>query len=86
MKSFKGKIALVKLLMLMKNVMSQGSKDGKAEVMGFSFDKITKDMIKSMYGMVKGFTIKRTFMMLGGKFTKEQILEVNTMLNKVKKK
>ena len=86
MKSFKGKIALVKLLMLMKNVMSQGSKDGKAEVMGFSFDKITKDMIKSMYGMVKGFTIKRTFMMLGGKFTKEQILEVNAMLNKVKKK
>ncbi len=86
MKSFKGKIALVKLLMLMKNVMSQGSKDGKAEVMGFSFDKINKDMIKSMYGMVKGFTIKRTFMMLGGKFTKEQILEVNTMLNKIKKK
>lgn len=86
MKSFKGKIALVKLLMLMKNVMSQGSKDGKAEVMGFSFDSISKDMIKSMYGMVKGFTIKRTFMMLGGKFTKEQILEVNAMLNKVKKK
>ncbi len=86
MKSFKGKIALFKLLMLMKNVMSQGSKDGKAEVMGFSFDKISKDMIKSMYGMVKGFTIKRTFMMLGGKFTKEQILEVNAMLNKVKKK
>ncbi len=86
MKTFGGKIALFKLLMLMKKVMSQGSKDGKAEVMGFSFDKITKDMIKSMYGMVKGFTIKRTFMMLGGKFTKEQILEVNAMLNKVKKK
>ncbi len=86
MSTFKGKIALVKLLMLMKNVMSQGSKDGKAEVMGFSFDKISKDMVKSMYGMVKGFTIKRTFMMLGGKFTKEQILEVNAMLNKVKKK
>ena len=86
MSTFKGKIALVKLLMLMKNVMSQGSKDGKAEVMGFSFDKITKDMIKSMYAMVKGFTVKRIFMMLGGKFKKEQILEVNAMLNKVKKK
>ena len=86
MKTFGGKIALAKLLMLMKKVMSQGSKNGKAEVMGFSFDKITKDMIKSMYGMVKGFTIKRAFMMLGGKFTKEQILEVNAMLNKVKKK
>ncbi len=86
MKSFKGKIALVKLLMLVKEATSKGTKDGKAEVMGFSFDGISKDMIKSMYGMVKGFTIKRTFMMLGGKFTKEQILEVNAMLNKVKKK
>ena len=86
MKSFKGKIALVKLLMLVKEATSKGTKDGKAEVMGFSFDSISKDMIKSMYGMVKGFTIKRTFMMLGGKFTKEQILEVNAMLNKVKKK
>ena len=72
--------------MLVKDATSKGTKDGKSEVMGFSFDSISKDMIKSMYGMVKGFTIKRTFMMLGGKFTKEQILEVNAMLNKVKKK
>ena len=36
--------------------------------------------------MIKGFTIKRAFMMLGNKFTKEQILEVNAMLNKIKKK
>ncbi len=86
MKTFKGKIAMIKLLKLIKNVMSQGSKDGKAEVMGFSFGKINKSMIQSMYGMVKGFTIKRAFMMLGNKFTKEQILEVNAMLNKVKKK
>jgi hypothetical protein len=44
-------------------------------------------MIKSLYGMFKGFTIKRAFMMLGGdKFTKEQILEVNANLNKIKKK
>ena len=35
---------------------------------------------------VKGFTVKRAFMMMGGKFTKEQILEVNDMLNKVKRK
>ncbi len=86
MKTFKGKIACFKILMLVKNVMSQGTKDGKAEVMGFSFGKINKSMIESMYGMVKGFTIKRAFMMLGNKFTKEQILEVNAMLNKVKKK
>ncbi len=86
--SFKGKIALFKLLMLMKNVMSQGSKSGKPEVMGFSFDigKINKSMIQSLFGMVKGFTIKRVFMMLDNKFTKEQILEVNANLNKIKKK
>ena len=86
MKTFKGKICMVKLLLLIKNVMSQGTKDGKAEVMGFSFGKINMDMIKSLYAMVKGFTIKRAFMMMGNKFTKEQILEVNAMLNKVKKK
>ncbi len=86
MSTFKGKIALLKLLMLIKKVMSQGTKDGKAEVMGFSIGKVNKSMIQSLYGMVKGFTIKRAFMMMGGKFTKEQILEVNAMLNKVKKK
>jgi beta-galactosidase len=86
MSTLKGKIALFKLLMLMKNVMSQGTKDGKPEVMGFSFGKINKSMIQSLYGMVKGFTIKRTFSMTGNKFSKEQILEVNAMLNKIKKK
>ena len=86
MSTVKGKIAMVKLLMLFKNVMSQGSKDGKPEVMGFSFGKINKSMIQSLYGMVKGFTIKRTFSMTGNKFSKEQILEVNAMLNKIKKK
>ena len=86
MSTLKGKIALFKLLMLMKNVMSQGTKDGKPEVMGFSFGKINKSMIQSLYGMVKGFTIKRVFMMTGNKFSKEQILEINAMLNKIKKK
>ena len=86
MSTLKGKIAMVKLLMLFKNVMSQGSKDGKPEVMGFSFGKINMAMIKSLLGMVKGFTVKRTFSMTGNKFSKEQILEVNAMLNKIKKK
>ncbi len=86
MSTLKGKIAMVKLLLLFKNVMSQGSKDGKPEVMGFSFGKINKSMIQSLFGMVKGFTVKRTFSMTGNKFSKEQILEVNSMLNKIKKK
>ena len=34
--------------------------------------------------MAKGFTVKRAISMLGGAFTKEQILEVNAKLNKVK--
>jgi hypothetical protein len=74
--------------MLVKKVMSQGTKDGKAEVMGFSLGsvKVSKSMIQSLLGMVKGFTLKRAFSMMGNKFTKEQILEVNAMLNKVKKK
>ncbi len=86
MSTLKGKIAMFKLLMLFKNVMSQGSKSGKPEVMGFSFGKINMNMLKSLLGMVKGFTVKRTFSMTGNKFSKEQILEVNAMLNKVKKK
>ena len=49
--------------------------------MGFTFSSINKSMID----MIKGFTVKRAFMMLGGRFTKEQILEVNAMLNKIKK-
>ena len=53
-----------------------------AEVMGFKIADINKTMID----MLKGFTVKRGLMMLGGKFTKEQILEINAMLNKVKKK
>ena len=88
MSTLRGKIALIKLLMLFKKVMSEGSKDGKAEVMGFSTSgiKVNKSMLQSLLGMVKGFTIKRTFSMTGNKFSKEQILEVNAMLNKIKKK
>ena len=55
---------------------------GGFEVAGF---KLNMGMIKNVYGLAKGFTVKRIFSMLGGKFTKEQILEINTMLNKVKK-
>ncbi len=82
-----GKIAMVKILLKIKNAMTSGkSKDGKSvggfEVAGF---KLSLGMIKNVYGMAKGFTVKRVFSMLGGKFTKEQILEINVLLNKVKK-
>ena len=41
---------------------------------------------KSLIDMGKGFTVKRVCMMAGGLFTKEQILEINAKLNKIKKK
>ena len=87
MSTFGGKITMVKILLKIKNAMSAGKEKGKGEVAGFEVAgfQISIPMIKNIYGMAKGFTVKRIFSMLGGKFTKEQILEINTMLNKVKK-
>ena len=69
--------------------MSGGKKDENGEekkggggvIGGFKFSPA---MIKNIYAMAKGFTIKRTCSMLGNTFTKEQILEINARLNKVK--
>ena len=86
MSTFGGKICMVKILLKLKKAMSSG-KDGKKggfEVAGFKMD-INMDLIKNVYAMAKGFTVKRIFSMIGAKFTTEQILEINTMLNKVKK-
>lgn len=47
-------------------------------VMGFTLNK-------TMFEMAMGFSIKRVFMMLGGKFRKEDILKLNASLNKIKK-
>ena len=83
-----GKIAAVKIGLKVKKALSSG-KDGKAEVAGFDTSgiKISKSMLKGLYDMASGFTVKRVFSMIGGgKFTKEQILEINAILNKVKKK
>ncbi len=87
MSTFRGKIVMLKFVLMLKNMMSGGkSEDGedkKGGVMsGFS---VTPAMLKNIYGMAKGFTIKRTFSMLGNGFTKEQILGINAQLNKVKK-
>ena len=83
-----GKIAAVRIGLKVKKALSSG-KDGKAEVAGFDTSgiKINKSMLKGLYDMASGFTVKRVFSMIGGgKFTKEQILEINAILNKVKKK
>ena len=80
--TFRGKLAALKLLMKLKASMKSDDKDGKkGEGMSMAGFKINSTMIE----LAKGFTVKRVFMMLGGKFTKEQILEINAALNKVKK-
>ncbi len=87
MSTFGGKLVMVKFLMMLKNSMSGGKdengeeKKGGGVIAGF---KVTPAMLKNIYGMAKGFTIKRCISMLGGSFTKEQILELNAKLNKVK--
>ncbi len=60
-----------------------GGKDGeKKQVMGF-------EMTPEMMGMMGGFSVLRMITMAGGmmdiKFTKEQLLELNEQLNKIKK-
>lgn len=80
--TFRGKIFAVKLLTMIAKAFSGGSgekKKGGASIAGF---KINKTMI----GIAKGFTLKRALMMLGGKFTKEDILKINATLNRIKKK
>ncbi len=87
MSTFGGKIVMIKFLMMLKDSAGGGKKkdDGEEKkgnmLSGF---KVTPAMLKNIYGMAKGFTIKRVFSMLGGSFTKEQILELNAKLNKVK--
>ncbi len=86
MSTFGGKIVMVKFLMMLKNSMGGGKDENGEEKKGnmLSGFKVTPAMLKNVYGMAKGFTIKRVFSMLGGSFTKEQILELNAKLNKVK--
>ena len=88
MSTFGGKLVMLKFVMMLKGSMSGGKdengeekKGGGGVIGGF---KMTPAMLKNIYGMAKGFTVKRAISMLGGAFTKEQILEVNAKLNKVK--
>ena len=89
MATFRGKIVMLKFVLMLKNLMGGGKKDDEeggekkgGMMAGFS---VTPAMLKNIYGMAKGFTIKRALSMIGNGFTKEQILEINAMLNKIKK-
>ena len=78
--TFKGKIFALKLVKILKKSLSASSGDKNG--MSVAGVKINKTMIE----MGKGFTLKRAIMMLGGKVSKEDILKINAMLNKIKKK
>lgn len=78
--TFKGKIFALKLVKILKKSLSVSSGDKNG--MSVAGVKINKTMIE----MAKGFTLKRALMMLGGKVSKEDILKINDMLNKIKKK
>ncbi|MBD8980122.1 MAG: glycoside hydrolase family 2 protein [Clostridiales bacterium] len=78
--TFKGKIFALKLVKILKKSLSASSGDKNG--MSVAGVKINKTMIE----MAKGFTLKRALMMLGGKVSKEDILKINDMLNKIKKK
>lgn len=78
--TFKGKIFALKLVKILKKSLSASS--GDKNEMSVAGVKINKTMIE----MAKGFTLKRALMMLGGKVSKEDILKINDMLNKIKKK
>ncbi len=86
----KGKLFALKVIKLLKSSFSDkpepGEKPEKQDrkkdkgfsVMGFTINR-------TMIEMGKGFSVKRALMMANGMFTKEQILEINRMLNKIKK-
>ena len=71
-----------KLLFMGMFAKMMGGKDGKpAEAMGFELNA-------DMMSMMNGFTVLRLFTLMGGmmdvKFTKEQLLDLNAKLNKIK--
>ena len=88
MSTFGGKLVMLKFVLMLKGSMSGGKSDDGEEKKGgggvIGGFKLTPAMLKNVYQMAKGFTVKRAISMLGGAFTKEQILEVNAKLNKVK--
>lgn len=86
---FRGKLVLLSMIPMLKKALSSTddkSKDEKSKKSGGGFSVAGFKINKTMLDIAKGFALKRAFSMLGGKFTKEQILGLNKKLNKIKKK
>ena len=77
----KGKMIFMGLAAKLMSGKGKG-KDGKMEAMGF-------EVGPEMMSMMGGFTVLRLFTLMGGmmdmKFTKEDLLDLNTKLNKIKR-
>lgn len=89
MATFKGKLVLLSMIPMLKKALSSTedkSRDEKSKKSGTGFSVAGFKINKTMLDIAKGFALKRAFSMLGGKFTKEQILGLNKKLNKIKKK
>lgn len=87
MSTLGGKIAMLRVAKIMLGALKgdkpKGEKsDTKKKGANFAGFTLNSSMLKLAYG----FTVKRAVAMMGGKFTKEEILRMNAILNKVKKK
>ncbi len=86
MSTFRGKLVLLSIVPMLIKFFKDSSKSQKKDknkssgisVAGFKINR-------TMLDIAKGFALKRAFSMLGVKFTKEQILNLNSRLNKIKK-
>jgi len=80
LKTFRGKLLFAKVA---KKALGGGKKGGKVKAAGF-------EVGPEMMSMMNGFTVLRLVTMMGGmanvKFTKEELLDMNKKLNKIKKK
>ncbi len=81
MSSFRGKLWFIHFGLKMKKSMGAGKKGEKKEAMGF---ELNDDMMK----MMGGFTVLRMISMAGMmniSFTKEELLDMNKKLNRIRK-
>ncbi len=86
MSTFRGKLVLLSIVPMLIKFFKDSSNSQKKDknkssgisVAGFKINR-------TMLDIAKGFALKRAFSMLGVKFTKEQILNLNSRLNKIKK-
>jgi beta-galactosidase len=77
-----GKLIFMGLVGKLMGGKGKDKKDGKVEAMGF-------EVGPEMMSMMNGFTVLRLFTLMGGmmdvKFTKEELLDLNKKLNKIKR-